>query len=100
MYQCIHSFIHSLAHVDEIDVEGFETGVGTNFINKGNPATEDAHIVALLRAHGAVIVGKSTMHEIGKQLSFTTHLIRYGTQGRYLTRSIRAHRSGSHQLQS
>ncbi|KAF9363733.1 hypothetical protein BGX34_003422 [Mortierella sp. NVP85] len=50
---------------DEIDVEGFETAVGTNFINKGNPATEDAHIVALLRAHGAVIVGKSTMHEIG-----------------------------------
>ncbi|KAI8349567.1 amidase signature domain-containing protein [Mortierella sp. GBAus27b] len=50
---------------DAIDVEGFETGVGTNFINKGNPATEDAHLVALLRAHGAVIVGKSTMHEIG-----------------------------------
>ncbi|KAF9981146.1 hypothetical protein BGZ65_004266 [Modicella reniformis] len=50
---------------DEIDVEGFETGVGTNIINKGNPATEDAQLVALLRAHGAIIVGKSTMHEIG-----------------------------------
>ncbi|KAI8349537.1 amidase signature domain-containing protein [Mortierella sp. GBAus27b] len=50
---------------DEVDVKGFETGVGTNFINKGNPAAEDAHLVALLRAHGAIIVGKSTMHEIG-----------------------------------
>ncbi|KAF8941277.1 amidase signature domain-containing protein [Dissophora ornata] len=50
---------------DEIDVEGFETGVGTNFLNKGNPAKEDAQLVALLRAHGAIIVGKSTMHEIG-----------------------------------
>ncbi|KAF9344827.1 hypothetical protein BGX26_003851 [Mortierella sp. AD094] len=50
---------------DEVDVEGFETGVGTKYINKGNPAKEDAHLVALLRAHGAIIVGKSTMHEIG-----------------------------------
>ncbi|KAG0308616.1 hypothetical protein BGZ99_001108 [Dissophora globulifera] len=50
---------------DEIDVEGFETGVGTNFVNKGNPAKEDAHLVALLRANGAIIIGKSTMHEIG-----------------------------------
>ncbi|KAI1316020.1 hypothetical protein EDD11_010545 [Mortierella claussenii] len=50
---------------DEVDVEGYETSVGTNFINKGNPAKEDAHLVALLRAHGALIVGKSTMHEIG-----------------------------------
>ncbi|KAF9945978.1 hypothetical protein BGZ72_000797, partial [Mortierella alpina] len=50
---------------DEIDVESYETGVGTNYINKGNPAKEDAHLVALLRAHGAIIVGKSTMHEIG-----------------------------------
>lgn len=52
--------------VDEIDIEGFETGVGTNYINKGNPAKEDAHLVALLRSHGALIIGKSTMHEIGK----------------------------------
>ncbi|KAG0266528.1 hypothetical protein BG011_002018 [Mortierella polycephala] len=50
---------------DEVDVQGFETGAGTNFINKGNPAKEDAHLVALLRSHGAVIIGKSTMHEIG-----------------------------------
>ncbi|KAF9132015.1 hypothetical protein BGW39_000946 [Mortierella sp. 14UC] len=33
--------------------------------NKGNPAKEDAHLVALLRRHGAIIIGKSTMHEIG-----------------------------------
>ncbi|KAF9095188.1 hypothetical protein BGX23_000882 [Mortierella sp. AD031] len=50
---------------DEIDIEGFETGVGTSYINKGNPAKEDAHLVALLRSHGAIIIGKSTMHEIG-----------------------------------
>ncbi|KAG0359378.1 Asp-tRNAAsn/Glu-tRNAGln amidotransferase subunit A-like protein [Gamsiella multidivaricata] len=50
---------------DEVDVEGYETAVGTNFINKDNPAKEDAHLVALLRAHGAIIIGKSTMHEIG-----------------------------------
>lgn len=52
--------------VDELDIEGFETGVGTSYINKGNPAKEDAHLVALLRSHGAIIIGKSTMHEIGK----------------------------------
>jgi Asp-tRNA(Asn)/Glu-tRNA(Gln) amidotransferase A subunit family amidase len=51
--------------IDEVDVEGYETGVGTNFINKGNPAKADAHFVALLRAKGAIIFGKSTMHEIG-----------------------------------
>ncbi|KAF9289326.1 hypothetical protein BGZ88_007807 [Linnemannia elongata] len=50
---------------DEVDIEGFETGVGTSYINKGNPAKEDAHLVALLRSHGAIIIGKSTMHEIG-----------------------------------
>ncbi|KAF9917014.1 hypothetical protein FBU30_001039 [Linnemannia zychae] len=50
---------------DEIDIEGFETGVGTTFINKGCPAKEDAHLVTLLRRHGAIIIGKSTMHEIG-----------------------------------
>jgi hypothetical protein len=54
--------------IDEIDVEGFETGVGTVFLNKGNPAKEDAHLVTLLRLHGAIIIGKSTMHEIGKLL--------------------------------
>ncbi|KAF8984661.1 hypothetical protein BGZ46_007367 [Entomortierella lignicola] len=50
---------------DEVDVEGFETGVGTKYINKGNPAKADAHLVSLLRSYGAIIVGKSTMHEIG-----------------------------------
>ena len=40
--------------------------MGTNYINKGNPAKEDAHLVVLLRNHGAIIIGKSTMHEIGK----------------------------------
>ncbi|KAG0041937.1 hypothetical protein BGZ83_001087 [Gryganskiella cystojenkinii] len=54
---------------DEVDVEGYETGVGTKFINKGNPAKSDAHLVALLRAKGAIIFGKSTMHEIGLGLT-------------------------------
>ncbi|KAG0345679.1 hypothetical protein BG004_003310 [Podila humilis] len=50
---------------DEIDVSGYETGVGTTFINKNSPALEDACLVQRLRAMGAIIIGKSTMHEIG-----------------------------------
>ncbi|KAF9408010.1 hypothetical protein BGZ94_002483, partial [Podila epigama] len=50
---------------DEVDVEGYVTTVGTSFLNKDSPALEDAYLVAQLRAHGAIIIGKSTMHEIG-----------------------------------
>ncbi|KAG0026094.1 hypothetical protein BGZ81_006621 [Podila clonocystis] len=49
----------------EIDVEGLVTGVGTSFLNRNSPALEDAFLVRKLRELGAIIIGKSTMHEIG-----------------------------------
>ncbi|WP_457630909.1 amidase [Oceanithermus sp.] len=48
---------------DEIDVAGYPTTVGTSFLNR--VADHDATVVARLRAAGAVIVGKTNMHEIG-----------------------------------
>lgn len=49
---------------DELDQRGFGTSVGTAFLG-GSPATEDATVVARLRAAGAVLLGKLNMHEIG-----------------------------------
>ena len=49
---------------DEIDVADYTTTLGTSFIH-GHPAVEDAWIVARLREAGAIIVGKTNMHEIG-----------------------------------
>ncbi|NOZ85809.1 MAG: amidase [Deltaproteobacteria bacterium] len=49
---------------EELDVAGFPTTVGTSFLGK-EPALEDAVTVARLRRAGAVILGKSNMHEIG-----------------------------------
>ncbi|CAG8443463.1 amidase signature enzyme [Rhizophagus irregularis] len=54
-----------IAVKDEIDVKGYETNVGTKFINYGNPATSDATIIERLREKGAIILGKTSMHEIG-----------------------------------
>jgi Asp-tRNA(Asn)/Glu-tRNA(Gln) amidotransferase A subunit family amidase len=49
---------------DELDVQGYPTRVGTRFLGD-EPATEDATVVARLRQAGALIVGKTNMHEIG-----------------------------------
>lgn len=49
---------------DEFDVAGHVTKVGTSFLGVGF-ATEDATCVARLRAAGAVVLGKTNMHEIG-----------------------------------
>jgi Asp-tRNA(Asn)/Glu-tRNA(Gln) amidotransferase A subunit family amidase len=49
---------------DEIDVAEFTTTLGTSFLY-GDPANADAWIVARLREAGAIIVGKTNMHEIG-----------------------------------
>ncbi len=49
---------------DEFDVADFTTTLGTSFIY-GDPAETDAWIVARLREAGAIIVGKTNMHEIG-----------------------------------
>jgi Asp-tRNA(Asn)/Glu-tRNA(Gln) amidotransferase A subunit family amidase len=49
---------------DEMDVAGYPTTLGT-VIHGKQPATADASCVAGLRAAGAVLLGKTNMHEIG-----------------------------------
>ena len=49
---------------DEVDMVPYPTRVGTRFLGD-RPASEDAVAVARLRAAGAVLLGKSGMHEIG-----------------------------------
>lgn len=53
-----------IAVKDEIDVTGHATGLGTSFLSQ-TIAEDDAFMVAKLRAAGAIIVGKTNMHEIG-----------------------------------
>ena len=49
---------------DEIDMKPYPTTVGTRFLGK-SPVTEDSTVAARLRAAGAILVGKTNMHEIG-----------------------------------
>jgi len=49
---------------DELDMTPYPTTVGTSFLGK-SPAREDATVVARLRAAGALLIGKTNMHEIG-----------------------------------
>ncbi|MFI5311747.1 MAG: amidase, partial [Gemmatimonadales bacterium] len=49
---------------DEMDQAGYPTTLGTRFLG-ATKATEDATVVARLRAAGALLVGKANMHEIG-----------------------------------
>ena len=49
---------------DEIDMKPYPTTVGTRFLGKA-PAAEDSTVAARLRAAGAILVGKTNMHEIG-----------------------------------
>jgi Asp-tRNA(Asn)/Glu-tRNA(Gln) amidotransferase A subunit family amidase len=49
---------------DEVDMLPYPTTVGTRFLGK-QPAAQDATVVARLRAAGALLVGKTNMHEIG-----------------------------------
>lgn len=49
---------------DELDVAGFPTTVGTAFLRAGQKE-RDATVVRRLREGGAVILGKTNMHEIG-----------------------------------
>lgn len=49
---------------DEVDMVPYPTTVGTNFLGKA-PAKQDATPVARLRAAGALLLGKTNMHEIG-----------------------------------
>jgi len=57
---------------EELDVAGHATTAGTRFLQE--PATTDATVVARLRSQGALIVGKTNMHEIGIDTSgFNPH---------------------------
>ncbi len=49
---------------DEVDMLPYPTTVGTRFLGK-EPAGQDATVSARLRAAGALLVGKTNMHEIG-----------------------------------
>jgi len=53
-----------IAIKDEIDMQPYPTTVGTAFLGK-QPAFEDSTVVARLRAAGALLMGKTNMHEIG-----------------------------------
>ncbi|CAG8625528.1 10794_t:CDS:2, partial [Racocetra fulgida] len=48
---------------DVIDVIGYETRVGTSFLNRGNLASKDAFLVKKLREQGAIIIGKTNLQE-------------------------------------
>jgi Asp-tRNA(Asn)/Glu-tRNA(Gln) amidotransferase A subunit family amidase len=49
---------------DEVDLLPYPTTVGTAFLGK-QPARQDSTVAARLRAAGALLVGKTNMHEIG-----------------------------------
>ncbi|MBA4419598.1 MAG: amidase [Anaerolinea sp.] len=49
---------------DEVDMVPYSTTVGTRFLGQ-EPAKQDSEVVARLRAAGALLVGKTNMHEIG-----------------------------------
>ncbi|RKX86179.1 MAG: amidase [Spirochaetes bacterium] len=53
-----------IAVKDEIDAQPYTTDVGTSFLGKA-PASADAEVVRRLRDSGALIFGKTNMHEIG-----------------------------------
>lgn len=52
---------------DELDQRPYPTTVGTSFLR--TPAAEDAAVVARLRRAGALLLGKTNMHEIGLGVS-------------------------------
>jgi Asp-tRNA(Asn)/Glu-tRNA(Gln) amidotransferase A subunit family amidase len=49
---------------DEVDMIGYRTTAGTAFLGR-QPATTDSTVVARMRAAGALLIGKTNMHEIG-----------------------------------
>jgi Asp-tRNA(Asn)/Glu-tRNA(Gln) amidotransferase A subunit family amidase len=53
-----------IAVKDELDQAGYPTTVGTSFLGK-SAAAHDATVVARLRAAGALLIGKTNMHELG-----------------------------------
>lgn len=53
-----------MAIKDEVDMLPYPTTVGTRFLGK-EPAREDAEVTRRLRVAGALLMGKTNMHEIG-----------------------------------
>jgi Asp-tRNA(Asn)/Glu-tRNA(Gln) amidotransferase A subunit family amidase len=53
-----------IAVKDELDMVPFPTTVGTKFLGS-EPVGTDATVVSKLRAAGALLIGKTNMHEIG-----------------------------------
>lgn len=49
---------------DELDLVPYPSTVGTSFIGS-QPVTRDSYVAARLREAGALLVGKTNMHEIG-----------------------------------
>ena len=49
---------------DELDMTPYPSTVGTAFLGK-SPVKEDSTVVARLRSAGALLIGKTNMHEIG-----------------------------------
>ncbi|XWS44635.1 hypothetical protein CRYUN_Cryun15aG0065100 [Craigia yunnanensis] len=58
-----------IAIKDEIDCSPYPTTGGTKWLHKVRPCTGDACCVMRLRSCGAIIVGKTNMHELGTGLS-------------------------------
>ncbi|MQL79405.1 hypothetical protein Taro_011832 [Colocasia esculenta] len=54
-----------IAVKDEIDCTPYPTTGGTKWLHKFRPCIEDAHCVKQLRLCGAILVGKTNMHELG-----------------------------------
>ncbi|KAF3439297.1 hypothetical protein FNV43_RR17573 [Rhamnella rubrinervis] len=54
-----------IAIKDEIDCKPYPTTGGTKWLHKRRPCTDDAHCVERLRLCGAILVGKTNMHELG-----------------------------------
>ncbi|XP_057499968.1 fatty acid amide hydrolase-like [Actinidia eriantha] len=54
-----------IAIKDEIDCLPYPTTGGTKWLHKARPCTDDACCVKRLRLCGAVLVGKTNMHELG-----------------------------------
>lgn len=63
--------LHGLTVVikDNIDVAGWPTRMGSALFDDAPPATEDSDIVARLRRSGAVVVAKSSTHELAAGIS-------------------------------
>lgn len=54
-----------IAIKDEIDCLPYPTTGGTKWLHKVRPCIEDAYCVKRLRSCGAILVGKTNMHELG-----------------------------------